>query len=263
VLTRTVSLTTGGLYAGIIVVNTHDMDSHVEVSGNRVVGPKYGILHNDTTVATRECSVDIHHNRIDSCVLYGASLQGNSTFDNNIVKGAGETGVEIQIANMTFVRNNRFLDCGVTDNAVITAIVGAVYQSTNGAIGGYTEITGNTIVDTRGGSAAEYGYFLRGANTFTNPLIFTPGYTSGLVTAVAYDSNLNLVGVTNMVGAINRPGPRTFLVTGSPATNNPWQVLAWNTGDRAILFPPVAGSPKAWSCTVAGTPGTWVSEGNL
>lgn len=37
----------------------------------------------------------------------------------------------------------------------------------------------------------------------------------------------------------------------------------WFAGDRAIRTPPAVGSPKAWSCTVSGTPGTWVSEGNL
>ena len=34
-------------------------------------------------------------------------------------------------------------------------------------------------------------------------------------------------------------------------------------GDRAINSAPVVGNPKAWVCTVAGSPGTWVSEGNL
>lgn len=34
-------------------------------------------------------------------------------------------------------------------------------------------------------------------------------------------------------------------------------------GARVINVVPTAGQPKAWSCTVAGTPGTWVSEGNL
>lgn len=37
----------------------------------------------------------------------------------------------------------------------------------------------------------------------------------------------------------------------------------WNVGDRIVRNPPVVSQPKAWSCTVAGTPGTWVSEGNL
>jgi hypothetical protein len=263
VLTRTVGLTTGGLYVGIIATNTHDGPSHCIADGNRVTGAEYGLIHNDTTPTTRECSWDIVRNRFEDCGIYGASLQGNVTFDDNIILRAGTSAVEVQTANMTFVRRNRFIDCGSVDNAVIPEIVGGVYQSTNGAIGGYTEIADNVLVDGRSGSAAEYGYFLRGATTLTNPLVFQPGYTVGLRTAVAYDSNLNIVGATTMIGGINRPGPRTFLVTGSPQTNNPWQTLAWNTGDRAILFPPVAGSPKAWSCTVAGTPGTWVSEGNL
>lgn len=36
-----------------------------------------------------------------------------------------------------------------------------------------------------------------------------------------------------------------------------------SVGDRIINTPPVVGQPKAWTCTVAGSPGTWVSEGNL
>jgi len=37
----------------------------------------------------------------------------------------------------------------------------------------------------------------------------------------------------------------------------------WRLGDRVRRLTPVVGQPKAWVCTVAGTPGTWVSEGNL
>jgi len=37
----------------------------------------------------------------------------------------------------------------------------------------------------------------------------------------------------------------------------------WAVGDRCINNVPIVGQPKAWACTVAGTPGTWVSEGNL
>lgn len=38
---------------------------------------------------------------------------------------------------------------------------------------------------------------------------------------------------------------------------------AWYQGDRVIKENPSVGQPKAWRCTVSGTPGTWVSEGNL
>jgi len=39
--------------------------------------------------------------------------------------------------------------------------------------------------------------------------------------------------------------------------------LRWELGDRVINSAPTVGQPKAWVCTVAGTPGTWTSEGNL
>ena len=37
----------------------------------------------------------------------------------------------------------------------------------------------------------------------------------------------------------------------------------WRLGDRVRRLTPVVGQPKSWVCTVAGTPGTWTSEGNL
>jgi hypothetical protein len=37
----------------------------------------------------------------------------------------------------------------------------------------------------------------------------------------------------------------------------------WVRSDRCVNWLPAVGSPKAWTCTLGGTPGTWVSEGNL
>ena len=37
----------------------------------------------------------------------------------------------------------------------------------------------------------------------------------------------------------------------------------WRRGDRVHNRAPAVGSPTGWICTVAGTPGTWVSMGNL
>lgn len=45
--------------------------------------------------------------------------------------------------------------------------------------------------------------------------------------------------------------------TASPATGT------WSVGDRVYNQSPSVGQPKSWVCTVAGAPGTWVSEGNL
>jgi Right handed beta helix region len=38
---------------------------------------------------------------------------------------------------------------------------------------------------------------------------------------------------------------------------------AWRVGERVVRNPPVVAQPKAWVNTVAGSPGTFVSEGNL
>lgn len=39
--------------------------------------------------------------------------------------------------------------------------------------------------------------------------------------------------------------------------------LTWTVGDVITNDTPSVGQPKGWVCTVAGTPGTWVSVGNL
>lgn len=38
---------------------------------------------------------------------------------------------------------------------------------------------------------------------------------------------------------------------------------SWLRGDNVLNGAPSVGQPKGWVCTVAGSPGTWVSEGNL
>ncbi|HET8695750.1 MAG TPA: hypothetical protein VFM33_13845 [Aquabacterium sp.] len=38
---------------------------------------------------------------------------------------------------------------------------------------------------------------------------------------------------------------------------------SWNQGDHAVNGTSTVGQPKGWYCTASGTPGTWVSEGNL
>lgn len=51
---------------------------------------------------------------------------------------------------------------------------------------------------------------------------------------------------------------RTFTAaTAVPTTGT------WKAGDRVFNAAPAVGQPKGWICTVAGSPGIWVSEGNL
>lgn len=54
-----------------------------------------------------------------------------------------------------------------------------------------------------------------------------------------------------------RPPQTWHSGTAAPTTG------AWERGDYVRNSAPAVGSPKGWVCTVAGSPGTWVSEGNL
>lgn len=51
---------------------------------------------------------------------------------------------------------------------------------------------------------------------------------------------------------------KTITLTGAAPTSGTWSV-----GDVCVNGIVAVGTPKGWRCTVAGTPGTWVSEGNL
>ena len=57
------------------------------------------------------------------------------------------------------------------------------------------------------------------------------------------------------IQAANRK--RVIYSTSAPTTG------VWNVGDSCVNIAPAVGQPKGWRCTVGGTPGTWVSEGNL
>lgn len=56
---------------------------------------------------------------------------------------------------------------------------------------------------------------------------------------------------------IGMKGRTEIYGVGAPVTGTHYQC------DRVINAYPAVGQPKAWVCTVGGTPGTWVSEGNL
>jgi hypothetical protein len=62
-------------------------------------------------------------------------------------------------------------------------------------------------------------------------------------------------------GSIRRAGTsvvrQIWWATAAPVSGT------WVQGDRVFNQLPAIGQPKSWVCTVNGTPGTWVSEGNL
>lgn len=259
---RTIGVTTGGLSFGIAALNTHNMDSNCRVVGSRVKGSRYGIIHNDTTPTTRACSVFIGNNRCDDNLLYGILAQANCLLLENWIYRAGESAIIFQTPNNSVARRNFAINCASTPNSVTGTKV-VFYQAGPGSYAGLMELTDNVIMDSRGASAANHGYFLHSGATRTNALIFRPGYTSGLLTAVTFDPYFSIIGDSQQLSGTTAPAPRVIRTTNSPAITAPWNAMPWNQGDRAVFATPSVGSAKGWVCTVTGTPGTWVSEGNL
>jgi hypothetical protein len=64
-------------------------------------------------------------------------------------------------------------------------------------------------------------------------------------------------GTVDVIDVITGQQFASLTANTSPATGT------WKVGDRVANKTPSVGQAKGWVCTVAGTPGTWVSEGNL
>lgn len=257
---RTIGVTTGGLGMGMVVTNSVGAESHYVIDGNTVHGTGTGINHDAPADSDEKFTCVIRDNKISDCSDRGIICSNGASVERNRIYRSGGPGIELQTPNHTIVRDNLLIDCCSTAvSAPISAKV-AVFMNDTGAIG-YTEVVGNNIIDTRGGSAAAYAYVLRAFTTYTNAYLFRPGYAVGLGTAIAFDKYVSDLGESMQLDGVTTPGPRVFLVTNNPQSTSPWNGIAWNVGDRAILSPPSAGSTQGWVCTVAGTPGTWIPFG--
>lgn len=85
-----------------------------------------------------------------------------------------------------------------------------------------------------------------------NPVIFFTGTNTG---SIFSETN-------TIVGRVDN-GSGSGVIVSQYGNTAPIGGNNWNVGDRVIQSVPVVGQPKGWRCTVAGNPGTWVSEGNL
>jgi len=105
---------------------------------------------------------------------------------------------------------------------------------------------------------------LRIRNNSNNHAVFTDGASMWAVNIDSGTGDFRFIRVSGS-GAINLgngvdaliAGLRVTARTSAPTTGT------WQRGSICNNSQPAVGSPKRWLCTVTGTPGTWVSEGNL
>ena len=120
--------------------------------------------------------------------------------------------------------------------------------------------------NTNGGGDSRGVYYANsGRVTVTNPRFINMTYKAEIVSATEYVENGWYAATPTIV---NSSGARLINFYGTLGRATTYGTAApvagtWAVGDRVFNQSPASGQPKSWVCTVAGTPGTWVSEGNL
>jgi hypothetical protein len=114
-------------------------------------------------------------------------------------------------------------------------------------------------------------------NRILNNIFYPSGSATGSDPAAVFNgaetSNFRLITIIQNNTGVGGLGSEKTYVGAVPCTlrGNNYEfyrataapkVGTWSVGDRVVRLPKV-GRPRAWSCTAAGTPGTWTSEGNL
>ena len=210
----------------------------LEISGNHIRGPQsygIGILADATNVITIN-KILIHHNDI---------LSNNYGFYANFI-----TATHMRI-------EGNILHCLENDSASVTTTNSTIdYIKFNNNLTRHTNVyyypvrlVASTFIEFCGNTLSKHNSD-KGINlTAANILIKD-------------NTCVSCSGVASLTGRhyhVIYTGDERVITSGTSAPANG----TWKVGDRCINTVPYVGQPKAWACTGAGTPGTWVSEGNL
>jgi hypothetical protein len=232
--------------SGNVVISNNAID--IQNSGASTNG--YGIAFTNVTRSTIDGNNIVQRNSNYGAIamIASAAVVDAITISNNIIYTTAGFGINFDVAGGgTFVRAiiagnnveaslialalNQCTDFSITENIFISA---SSYPTT------ITNSPRTRITMTR---------FL--ANTGGKGPIFTGTCTGSFMEKSCYYTTF----MENDAGS-------GFIVeqfgTAAPVGSGYWAV-----GDIVVQSVPVVGSPKQWRCTVAGNPGTWVSEGNL
>ena len=240
------------------------------ISGNKAASANGGIRLQPRSAAATGCSIGtlvLRNNEIfagaaqafalaDSTV---AAIYDIGTIDSggNIYSASAYDAFHMEDTNpvgLTKSVGDTFLANRLNGNVAIFA--GAVVELTSPTFKG--------DVGGAGDSRSVY-YANTGRRSVINPTFEGVTYKAELATAGDYIENgwsaltptiLN-TGAARIISQFSAQGLVTAYGAAAPVAGT------WGVGDRMINSVPVVGQPKSWVCTVAGTPGTWVSEGNL
>lgn len=212
-----------GIYANL-ANNVTITGNHVSIDTSIAGGTGIFVFANGGNVS----NIILGNNYILGCSSRGLRVDttGAPTITNIVINGNNVTGGSAASIPLSV---GNLIQGAITGNLAISTTVQAF--DLNACV--QTRITGNTFLTT-GALAVN----IAGTSSFSY-----------------YDkSNYQNTGIKNAA---------TGLICEQLASATPGAGLNSAVGDRIEQSIPVVGNPKGWRCTVAGNPGTWVSEGNL
>jgi len=216
------------------------------------------------------------------------------TFSNNLVQGTLLTLSDSANCLLTKQANAILLATGNTITMTV-GFSGNAPDTISGVAKAPTAFSGNTVRIAGSGTYAHTSVYLETGICHGNSLYYSDftGTVYSILVSDAGNVQNNVVGNNGVVGGSSRAlymssssievvkneGNQfsgTWSATQFANLAQNYQYFGrvkslsavptagtWAVGDRVFNSVPVVGQPKSWVCTVAGTPGTWVSEGNL
>lgn len=228
--------------------------------------------------------------------VYSGSIQGlGIKVAGNIVDGFN-VGIAMQYLQSSNVDDNTILNLTGTNSVAVNAVwmtKGSVRgNKTNSTTGDHSfqilsyagnssdqlNISENSVLSS-GSSANKALVYIDGTGTHIVNGNKTGGSSNYVLAAAA-----SRVSMTNNIGNLSgaaysaTSGGILFAASGNDLPTSDFSNVGsskifsgtaiptsgtYNKGDQVINSNPSVGAPKGWTCTVGGTPGTWVSQGNL
>ena len=270
----------GSIFGGIGAVGSVISPANIIISNNKLIRGAYGNEVGITLVGLvnifivsgniiDQYDIGIRYNTDDATGTY--HVQGLH-ISSNIVTNYKSFGVVIY----TLASDNTSPQIDIVGNTLsATSSPNTTYPNA-GIYANYTNVANNSVrtADTAAAIEADHGSNISGNiiinGTSTAGIQLTAGNTvqnyvsNNILSSFIYDQGTNIIfgnlGGTGVTPNTNKftLGLMTFYFSNTVPVAGTYKL-----GDRIINNNPAVGQAKGWVCTVAGTPGTWVSEGNL